>query len=172
MEPLFINKFRHTKESYIEMNMKYSQFTRIFFGIIFFAALGVLSVFGYFILCDLLYTVVFAVLAVGFAFYPTVRIYLLARKREKVLLEMYGVIPENIIMFSDENIMATSLTNKAETKLEYSRIKRIKQSRNMYLLILSKGVVLMVDKMSFEKGNCEEFEKFIKEKAINAKIRL
>lgn len=172
MDALFINKFKHTKESYIEMNMKYSQFTRIFFGILLFSALFSLSLFGYFVLYDLVYTVAFAILAVGFGIYPTVRIHLLARKREKVLLEMYGVVPENVIMFYDENVMATSLTNKAEMTLEYTKIKKIIQSKNMYILILSKSVVLMVNKDSFEKGTCKEFEKFITEKAVNAKIKL
>lgn len=154
------------------MNMKYSQFTRIFFGLLFFIAFGSLSAFGYFVLCDWVYTVVLGVLAVVFSFYPTFRIRFLAKRREKILLEMYGVVPENVIMFYDETVMATSLTNKAETKLEYSKIKKVTQCKNMYLLILSKGVVLMVDKKSFEKGNCEEFEKFITEKAVNAKIKL
>lgn len=172
MEAVFINKFKHTKESYVEMNMKYSEFLRVFFGIVFFLAFLFLSLFGYFVLYDLVYTVVFAIIGIAFTLYPTVRIYLLARKREKILLEMYGVIPENEIMFYEENIMTTSLTNKAESKLDYSKIKKIKQSKNMYLLILSQGVVLMVKKDGFEKGSCIEFEKFIKEKATNAKIKL
>lgn len=133
MEPLFINKFQHTKESYVEMNMKYSQFLRVLFEIVFFLAFLFLSLFGYFVLYDLTYTVVFAIIGIAFTFYPTVRIYLLARKREKILLEMYGVIPENEIMFYEENIMTTSLTNKAESKLDYSKIKKIKQSKNIYL---------------------------------------
>ena len=172
MEALFINKFKHTKESYIEMNMKYSQFSRMFFGFLFFALFGFLSLFGYFVLYNLVYTAVLAVFAIVFSFYPTIRIYFLARKREKVLLEMYDAIPENIVMFFDENIMTKSLTNNAEQNLAYTKIKKVKQSRNMYLLILSKGVVLMVNKDGFEKGTSEEFEKFITEKAVNAKIKL
>ena len=115
---------------------------------------------------------VLAILGVFITLYPTFRIYFLANKREKILLEMYDTVPENVIMFYQEKIMTESLTNKAESTVEYSKIKKIKQSKNMYLLILNRDLVLMVNKNNFEKGSCEEFEKFIKEKAINAKIKL
>lgn len=172
MEPVFVNKYSHTKESFIEMNKKHSEFMRIFFGLLFFIAFLALSLFGYFVLYDLTYTIVVAVFGVLFAFYPLIRIYILAGKREKQLLELYGTIPEAETLFFDDRIEAVSLTNKAEVKLEYEKIKKIKQSKNMYLLILNKSLVVMVNKNGFEKGTCEEFEEFIKSKAVNAKIRL
>ncbi len=172
MEPVFINKFKHTKESFVEMNKKYSGFMRIFFGTLFLIVFLALSLLGYFVLYDLTYAIIVAVLGVFFAIYPSVRIYILARKRENVLLELYEEIPECDTMFFDEYIMSVNLTNKAEIKLEYNKIKKIKQSKNMYLLILSKSLVIMVNKNGFEKGTCEEFEEFIKCKAVNAKIKL
>ncbi len=172
MEPVFVNKFKHTKESYIEMNKKYSGFTRMLFGTLFLLCFLGLSLFGYFVLYDLIYAIAVAVLGVAFAFYPSVRIYIVARKREKILLELYGEIPECDTSFFNEYIMSVNLTSKAELKLDYGKIKKIKQSKNMYLLILSKSLVVMVDKNGFENGTCEEFEEFIKSKAVNAKIKL
>ena len=40
------------------------------------------------------------------------------------------------------------------------------------MLYITKKVFVFVDKNNFEKGNCEEFEKFIVSKATNAKNKL
>lgn len=172
METVFINKYSHTKESYIEMNKKYSEFPRILFGILFFICFLALSLFGLFVLENIAYTIVTAIMGIIFAFYPLIRIYILANKREKQLLELFGTIPEAETLFFDDHIEGISLTNKAELKLSYEKIKKIKQSKNMYLLILNKNLVVMVNKNGFIKGTCEEFEEFIKSKAVNAKIKL
>lgn len=172
MEPIFINKFKHTKENYIEMNKAYSVLTRLIFGLLFLAAYWALAFLIYFYLYDLVTAIIIAVLGVTFAFYPYIRIYIIANKNEKQLLELYGTIPEAENSFFEDYLLSVSLTNKAELKLDYNKIIKVKQSRNMYLLILNKKLVVMVEKNNFEKGTCEEFEKFIKEKAVNAKIRL
>lgn len=172
MEPVFINKYSHTKKSYIEMNKKYSEFTRIFFGTFFLLVFFVLALLGFFVLENTAYSVGTAILGVVFAFFPLLKIHILANKREKQFLELYGTIPEAETYFYDEYIFGVSPTNKEEVKLNYEKIKKIKQSKNMYLLILSKNLVVTVNKNGFEKGTCEEFEEFIKIKAVNAKIKL
>ena len=172
METIFINKYIHTKESFIEMNKKYSEFTIIFFGVLFFVLFLALSLFGFLVLESISYTIVTAVLGIVFAFYPLIRIHILANKRDKQFHELFGTIPEAETLFFDDRIEGVSLTNKAELKLDYEKIKKIKQSKNMYLLILNKSLVVMVNKNGFEKGTCEEFEEFIKSKAVNAKIKL
>ena len=154
------------------MNKKYSEFTIKFFGVLFFALFLALSLFGFFVLESVAYTIITAVLGIIFAFYPLIRIYILANKREKQFLELYETIPEAETNFYDEYVFGVSSTNKEEVKLNYEKIKKIKQSKNMYLLILGKNLVVMVNKDGFIKGTCEEFEEFIKNKAANAKIKL
>lgn len=172
MEPIFINKFKHTKESYIEMNKKCTSFSIFFLSLFFLIVYWTLAVFIYHYLYDLIFAIIIAFAGVIFSIYPFARIPFIARKREKQLLELYDTIPECDTMFYDDCLMSVSITSKEELKLNYSKIKKVKQSKNLYLLILNNKLAVMVDKNHFEKGTCEEFEKFIKEKAVNAKIRL
>lgn len=86
-------------------------------------------------------------------------------------MELFNEIPEGKTLFYEDHLMSVS-TNNAELKLEYTKIQKVKQSKNLYLLVLKRKLVVMVDKNRFEKGKCEEFEKFIAEKAVNAKIKL
>ena len=57
---------------------------------------------------------------------------ILANKREKQLLELLNEIPESETMFFEDHLMSVS-TNNAELKLEYVKIKKVKQSKNLYL---------------------------------------
>lgn len=171
MEPVFINKLKQTKEHYIEMNKKHSAFTIYFLGAFFLIAYLGLAVYIYFTLYNIIFSVAVALIGILLSAYPHIRIYIIARNREKQLLELLNEIPESETMFFEDHLMSVS-TNNAELKLEYGKIKKVKQSKNLYLLVLKKKLVVMVDKNRFEKGTCEEFEKFIAEKAVNAKIKL
>ena len=171
MEPFYVNILKQTKELYIEMNKKYSAFIIYFFGAFFLIAYLALALFIYFTLYNIVFSLIVALIGILLSTYPHLRIYILARNREKQFLELLNEIPESKTMFFEDHLMSVS-TNNAELKLEYSKIKKVKQSKNLYLLILSKKLVVMVDKNRFEKGTCEEFEKFIAEKAVNAKIKL
>lgn len=172
MEPVFVNKYIHTKDLFIEMNHKYNELQIILLGSLFFVLFIGLSLLGYFCLDNIPYSVATAILGIIFTFYPYFRIKIIAAKREKQYLELFGTIPESETLFFDDRIESVSRTTNAELKLEYEKIKKIKQSKNMYLLILSKSLVVMVNKNGFIKGDCEDFADFIKGKAINAKIKL
>jgi len=171
MEPVFINILKQTKEIYIEMNKKHSAFAFYFLGAFLLIVYWGLAMFIYFTLYNIIFSVVIALIGILLSIYPHLRIYILARNREKQFLELLNEIPESKTMFFDDHLMSVS-TNNAELKLEYGKIKKVKQSKNLYLLVLKKKLVVMVDKNRFEKGTCEEFEKFIAEKAVNAKIKL
>lgn len=171
MEPVFINNLKQTKEHFIEMNKKHSAFTIYFFGAFFLIAYLALAMFIYFTSYNIVFSVVIALIGTLLSIYPHIRIYILARNREKQFLELLNDIPEGKTLFFEDHLMSVS-TNNDELKLEYTKIQKVKQSKNLYLLVLKKKLVVMVDKNRFEKGNCEEFEKFIAEKAVNAKIKL
>ncbi len=171
MEPVFINKLKQTKEYYIEMNKKHSAFTIRFLGAFFLIAYSALAVYIYFTSYNIPLSVIVALIGILLSAYPHIRIYIIARNREKQFLELINEVPEGKILFFEDYLMNVGINN-AELKLEYSKIQKVKQSKNLYLLVLKKKLVVMVDKNRFEKGTCDEFEKFIKEKAINAKIKL
>lgn len=172
MEPIFINRFKHTKEMYIEVNNKYAVLNPRISALVFLLAYSALAFIIYYYLYDLLAAIIVEALGIFFALYTPLRIHILAGKREKMFLELYEEIPVGETLFFDDHIFSVSETNKSELNLDYKKIRKVKQSKNFYLLILNRKLIVFVDKNNFEKGTCEEFEKFIKEKAVNAKIRL
>ncbi len=172
MEALFINKFKHTKENLIEMNRSYNGIKIFILRVVLFAAFLILSAFWIFELYDIISGIATLVLGIIFAVLPTIVDRYKAGKEEKRLLILYNEIPESTTFFNDDHLFSTSETTNGELKLEYNKIIKVKQSKNLYLLILKERLVVMVDKNRFEKGTCEEFEEFIKSKAINAKIKL
>lgn len=172
MEPIFINKLKHSREIYIETNKAWSKVSRM---IITFSVLAVylaLALFMYFYYYEIISAIILSIFGIVLSFYPTARFYIFARKREKQLIELYDEIPECETMFYDDHLLSVSITSKEEINIKYAKIRKIKQSKNLYLLELGNKLVVMVDKNRFEKGTCEEFEKFIIEKATEAKIKI
>lgn len=75
-------------------------------------------------------------------------------------------------LFYDNNIATEDETTTSKSIINYSSIIKVAQTQNLYLLFLGKKSFVLIDKNRFKKGTCEEFEEFIKSKAINAKIKL
>lgn len=172
MEPIFINKLKHSREIFVEINKAYSKVSRLIISLLILAVYLALALFFYFYYYEIISSILLGIIGIALSFYPTARFYIFARRREKQLIELYDTVPECETMFYDEHLFSVGITSKEEINIKYTKIKKIKQSKNLYLLILGNKMVIMVDKKRFEKGTCEEFEKFIKEKAVNAKIRL
>ncbi len=101
-----------------------------------------------------------------------IRLHIIANKQQKQFLILYNRTPEAITDFYDDHIKSTSITNKEEITIEYDKIIKLKQTKNLYLLTLKEKIILMIDKNNFEKGTCEDFEKFIISKSVNAKNKL
>ncbi len=172
MEPIFINKLKHSKEIYIEINKTYSKTSRLIISLLILTVYLALALFFYFYYYEIITAVLLGIIGIVFSFYPTARIYIFAKRREKQFIELYDTVPECETVFYDEYLFSVGITSKEELNINYTKIKKVKQSKNLYLLILGNKIVVMVDKNRFEKGTCEEFEEFIKKKAVNAKIRL
>lgn len=170
MEPIFINKLKHSKEIYIEINKTYSKTSRLIISLLILTVYLALALFFYYY--EIITAVLLGIIGIVFSFYPTARIYIFAKRREKQFIELYDTVPECETVFYDEYLFSVGITSKEELNINYTKIKKVKQSKNLYLLILGNKIVVMVDKNRFEKGTCEEFEEFIKNKAVNAKIRL
>lgn len=172
MDALFINKFKHSKENIIEMNKAYSRKSIIISKILVLISFFLLSLIWCFDFQNLLVGILIALIGIAVTFIPSISTSYKASKNEKRLVLLYNKIPEVTTFFNDDNIFSVTEENKGELSISYDKIIKIKQSKNLYLLILKEKLVIMVDKKRFTKGSCEEFEKFIKEKAINAKIKL
>lgn len=172
MEPLFINNFTHSKEMYIEMNKAYSFVSRLIFQIAVAVIYGFLAVLLFFYYGNYFSGAAIVLVGVFLFFYPLINTRIHAKKREKQLAELFGELPSAQNLFFDDHLLAISSADKSELKIEYDKIIKVRQSKNLYLLIMKQKLVIMVDKNRFEKGSCEEFEQFIKSKAVNAKIKL
>lgn len=170
MEPIYINRFKHSKKSYTEVYYKATSTTVL--SILILICYSILAFCFYYLLYETILAVIFEILGLILALYTFLRIRIIANKREKTFMELYGRIPEGQTLFFDDHIFSFSETDKSELNIEYQKIKKIKQSKNYYMLYITKKVFVFVDKNNFEKGTCEEFENFIKEKAVNAKIKL
>ena len=172
MEPLFINKIMQSKKNLVEMNKAFSGVKFTMFRIIVSAFMLLFSAFWYFELQSLTGCIIVALIGIAYFFIPLIQLHYNTSKHEKRYILLYNRVPQGTTYFYDNNIFSDCEVTKGELNVSYDKIIKIKQSKNLYLLILKEKLVIMVDKKRFEKGNCEDFEKFIKEKAVNAKIKL
>lgn len=73
-----------------------------------------------------------------------------------------GQTPESILQFTDSNIALKE--GKVSMEFEYNQIKKIKEYKLAYVLMIGKKQGLILKKDSFAIGTFEEFKKFITEK--------
>ena len=171
MDAVFVNKFKHTKSHYIEMSNGFSDvFPKLFWILSFlYTVIAVLM----FIYCyDITPAIIILIFGIFMGIYPFIKNHILEKKRQKQFLTLYDEMPESITYFYENNFKTTTPANNAEITIDYDKIIKLKQTQNLYLLILKERLVIMVDKNRMENGTCEEFEKFIINKAVNAKNKL
>lgn len=171
MDALFISKFKHTKSLYIEMNNGISTvFPKLFWILsILYTAIAIF-IFTYY--RQITPAIIIFIFAIFMGIYPFIKNHVIENKRQKQFLAIYDEIPESFVNFYEDNLKTTTPANNAEITIEYDKITKLKQTKNLYLIILKQNLVVMVDKNEFKKGNCEEFEKFIVSKATKAKNKL
>ena len=172
MEALFVNKFETSKELTYEAAKAYRGKKFFIYQIVLFATFLVLAALWIFELADVSKGISTLALGIIFWMLPIILDRYNAKKNEKRFLLLYNKLPESTTYFFNNNLLTVNDANNGELKVEYDKIIKIKQSKNLYLLILKEKMYIMVDKNRFEKGTCEEFEEFIKAKAVNAKIKL
>ena len=83
MEPIFINKLKHTKDIYIETNKTFSKVSRFIISFFLLAAYLSLALIFYFCYYEIITAIILAIIGIALSIYPTVRIYVFAKKREK-----------------------------------------------------------------------------------------
>ena len=73
-----------------------------------------------------------------------------------------GQSPESVLQFMDNSIALKE--GKVSMEFEYNQIKKIKEYKLTYILMIGKKQGLILKKDSFSIGTFEEFKKFINEK--------
>ena len=68
------------------------------------------------------------------------------------------------LKFYDDKLVTFNTAIEKEITFKYSQFKKLKKTKNLYLLALPERLYLMIDRKGFSVGDAEEFEKFIKEK--------
>ncbi|MHD0312984.1 YcxB family protein [Fusobacterium varium] len=104
-------------------------------------------------------TIVIFIVSLRLIFYHL----LYLKNMKKTSLNLHnGQTPESILQFTDNNI--TLKEGKISMEFEYNQIKKIKEYKLIYVLMIGKRQGLILKKDSFSIGTFEEFKKFINEK--------
>ena len=104
-------------------------------------------------------TILIFIISLRLIFYHLV--YLKNMKKSSLNLHN-GQTPESILQFTDNNIALKE--GKVSMEFEYNQIKKIKEYKLTYILMIGKKQGLILKKDSFTIGTFEEFKKFINEK--------
>lgn len=169
MKPTYLNKCV-TKE-YISIESAYATapFILKLYTYIFVPAFLLLGTYFLISSKDVLTFIVFligAVLVVGIGFYIPKRNGIISYNKE---LDLYG---EEVILINSfyENSLSTYHTQAdIYIDLNYVDIKKIVETKHLYVLLSNKANAVLVYKDGFEPNNSDSFLTFIKSKSINSK---
>ena len=104
-------------------------------------------------------TIVIFIVSLRLIFYHL----LYLKNMKKTSLNLHnGQTPESVLQFTDNNIALKE--GKISMEFEYNQIKKIKEYKLIYVLMIGKRQGLILKKDSFSIGTLEEFKKFINEK--------
>lgn len=169
MEPIFVNRCTFNKKNLTEM-IKHTRGGLRALVYVCGAVLLLVALVEYFILYD--FSMAFFSFFLGLFF--TVYMALLPRLSARITLKRYQVLYHTEVIselrFFEDTIATYSEQTRAETSINYTQIKRVIRTKNLYLLQLGAQLVLLVDKVGFERGDCDGFEQFIKGKATSARF--
>ena len=171
MEPLFINKCTYTKEAILEAYLGYGKRERRVQTLILLIC-DFLAITISFIHFEFQIMMLLLILNILFFFFVFALPRIIAHRSYKVNLE---VLKEPIVgttEYYDDKFLSIAYPTKAEINIQYAQLKRVISSKNLYLLVIRFQLFFIIDKNGFDKINMVEFERFIKEKAVNAKVML
>ena len=104
-------------------------------------------------------TIVIFIVSLRLIFYHL----LYLKNMKKTSLNLHnGQLPESVLQFTDNSIALKE--GKISMEFEYNQIKKIKEYKLIYVLMIGKRQGLILKKDSFSIGTFEEFKKFINEK--------
>lgn len=86
--------------------------------------------------------------------------------------EIHGKDVETVNIFYEDHILAVNTLTMGKTSIEYTEVKQLLETRDLYIIGMDKGLVLMIDKNGFTKGSREDFTAFMREKCENAEVKI
>lgn len=171
MTTIFENKCTYTYEFYLQLKrrtMEKSFINTCYVALFLVAAFGLLTIVkGW-------YTFTFvAVLALLFVLYrligTPIRLASFAARKNR---EIHGRDVETVNNFYGDHILAINTLTQNKTNIPYGEVKRLLETKDLFIVGMDKGLVLLLDKHGFQKGTKEEFIEFMKEKCENAEVNL
>lgn len=97
-------------------------------------------------------------------FFPSLTAQIVYRNTKKL---HGGIVPETVVQFSNDEISMTEGT--LSVRFQYRQITKIRETGNLYVLMLGKDSGIILEKNSFTIGNFEAFRSFLPEKCPKRK---
>ncbi|PKM40805.1 MAG: hypothetical protein CVV04_06375 [Firmicutes bacterium HGW-Firmicutes-9] len=171
MEPLFTNTCAYSKKNLQEAMFALNKRKRILISLFcLFSIAG--CIYNYIIWYDYLFIIMaFGLLALLLFKY----VYQIMNKAKVIAdrcILLYHEVPIQTVRFFDDRLEPVSIMSKEELSFEYTQIIRVEKSKRLYVLFFNGKVMIILDKSKFDNITLEEFERFIREKAVNAKVLL
>ncbi|MEE0514614.1 MAG: YcxB family protein [Emergencia sp.] len=171
MKLIFENHCTYTYEYYLQLKRKTmdrgAQNTGYVFLVIFAVLFAVCMIKGWYAFS------LAPLVAVAFLIY---RLFLmpviLARFSARKNREVHGKDVETVNRFYEDHVLAVNTLSKTKTSIEYEQVRQLLTTKDLYIIGMDKGLVLLIDRNGFTLGTAEDFETFIKEKCVNAEVRL
>lgn len=171
METLFENQCIYSKKNLLEMAKKTQKKYLVVINI-FAMLICALNAFSRIVIHHSIGMGIFFLLCAGLfsitLFLPNIT----ANRMLKQYHELYHSEYHTTTLFFQENMVDFNEQTNGKTMIEYAQIMKVTKTKGLYLLVMRQNLVLLIDKNGFIKGERAAFEAFIKEKAINAKIKL
>ena len=86
--------------------------------------------------------------------------------------QIHGRDIETANYFYEDHLLAVNTLSQAKTDIKYEEVRVLNQSRDLFLIGMEQGLVLLIDKNGFTKGAREEFVAFMREKCVNAEVKI
>ncbi len=103
----------------------------------------------------------------GYAYYSKPK--KLANSEYNRNIKLFGREVECNTIFHEDFFQSRNVQSKAEIKLLYDQIIRIKETKNLILIILPENMFIPLDKNRFGNRTAEDFMEFIRSKCSSLK---
>lgn len=172
MKTIFENECTYTYQVYLQLKRKTMDraFVQTAYWVIaIFAAIIAFSLYkGWFAL--ILFCAPVLLFALYRLFWTPIRLALFAHRKNREIHNGKDVVTVN--NFYDDHVLAINALTKNKTNIKYVDVQRVLQTIDLYIIEMERGLVLLIDKKGFTKGTKEEFVEFIKEKCVNAEVKI
>lgn len=79
---------------------------------------------------------------------------------------------ETDVSFYEEHLIAVNLFTTGKTNIKYVDVLKLLETKDLYIIEMEKKLAILVDKSGFTKGTEENFAEFIKERCVNAEVKI